>query len=195
MESVIEFFNGTGVESIFWYIAIPSTILFSLIMLGSFFGFGEDMDGMDVDVDTDTDFDDVDDVDGGFPIFTFRNFLTFFTFFSWGGIVALDAGASNGWAVIMGSISGLVMVGIVISMFVLFNKLRVDNTGKLSDTIGTNGTIHLSIPVDGMGKVNVLIKGSHRMEDAISEGGVEIKTGSRIKVTGTSGTNLIVEKI
>lgn len=191
MESVIEFFNGTGLESMFWYIAVPSTMLFCLIMLGSFFGFGEDMDG----IDTDTDFDDVDDVDGGFPIFTFRNFLTFFTFFSWGGIVSLDAGASPGWAIGLGLISGIVMVGIVIAMFLVFNKLRVDNTGKLSDTIGTYGTIHLSIPENGMGKVNILLKGAHNTADAISKDGVEIKTNSRVKVTGISGTNLIVEKI
>jgi membrane-bound ClpP family serine protease len=87
------------------------------------------------------------------------------------------------------------MVAINITIFLLFNKLRVDNTGKLSDTIGTDGTIYLTIPKDGMGKVNVLIKGSHRTEDAISENGIEIKTGSRVKVTGTSGTNLIVEKV
>ena len=191
MESVIEFFNGTGLVTTFWYIAIPSTILFSLIMMGSFFGFGDDVDG----VDADADFDDVDDIDGDFPIFTFRNFLAFFTFFSWGGIVALDAGTTPGWSIVVGTLSGLFMVGVIISMFFVFNKLRSDNTGKLSDTIGTDGTIHLSIPENGMGKVHVLIKGSHRTEDAISNGGVEIKTGSRVKVTGTSGTNLIVEKV
>jgi hypothetical protein len=190
MESLIKFFNGTGLVTMFWYIAVPSTLIFTLIMVGSFFGFGEDMDS----VETDTDFDDVDGVDGGFPIFTFRNFLTFFTFFSWGGIVALDVGLSNGWSIIAGLISGIFMVGVVISMFLLFNKLRVDNTGKLSDAIGTDGSIHISIPKDGMGKVNILIKGSHRMEAAISKDGTEIKTGSRIKVTGTSGTNLIVEE-
>jgi membrane protein implicated in regulation of membrane protease activity len=188
MESVIEFFNGNGLLTTFWYIAIPSTILFSLIMVGSFFGFGDDTDGLDAD----TDFDNIDDIDGGFPIFTFRNFLAFFTFFAWGGIVSLDAGATPGWSIVIGTLSGLVMVGIIISMFFVFNKLRSDNTGKLSDTIGTDGTIHLSIPENGMGKVHVLIKGSHRTEDAIS---VEIKTGSRVKVTGTSGTNLIVEKV
>ncbi len=191
MESVIEFFNGTGLATTFWYIAIPSTILFCLIMVGSFFGFGEDVDGIDADAD----FDDIDDVDGGFPIFTFRNFLAFFTFFSWGGIVSLDSGASPGWAITVATLSGLGMVTIIVSILFVFNKLRSDNTGKLSDTIGTDGTIHLSIPEDGMGKVHVLIKGSHRTEDAISKDGVEIKTGSRVKVTGTSGTNLIVEKV
>jgi membrane-bound ClpP family serine protease len=165
------------------------------LSLLSFFGFGDDVDGIDVDVDTDTDFDDVDDVDGGFPIFTFRNFLTFFTFFSWGGIVSLDAGMTPGWSIVVGTISGIVMVGMIISIFFLFNKLRVDNTGKLSDTIGTGGTIHLSIPENGKGKVNVLIKGSHRTEDAISKGGVEIKTGSQVKVVGTNETELIVEQV
>lgn len=191
MESIIEFFNGNSLGTTFWYIAIPATILFSLIMLGSFFGFGEDMEG----IDADTDVDDVDDVGDGFPIFTFKNFLTFFTFFAWGGIIALDAGSTNGWSVVVGTLSGVGMVIVNISLFLAFNKLRVDNTGKLSDTIGTDGTIYLTIPKDGMGKVNVLIKGSHRTEDAISENGVEIKTGSRVKVTGTSGTNLIVEQV
>jgi membrane protein implicated in regulation of membrane protease activity len=194
MESIIEFFNGTGLVTTFWYIAVPSTILFSLIMVGSFFGFGDDVDGVE-GLDADADFDDVDDVDGGFPIFTFRNFLAFFTFFSWGGIVSLDAGASPGWSIAIGTLSGLIMVGIIIGMFFVFNKLRSDNTGKLSDTIGTDGTIYLTIPKEGMGKVNVLISGAQRTEDAISHGGVEIKTGSRVKVTGTSGTNLVVEKI
>ena len=54
MESVIGFFKGTGLETTFWYIAIPTTILFCLIMLGSFFGLGEDIG------ETDTDFDDID---------------------------------------------------------------------------------------------------------------------------------------
>ena len=189
MDSVIEFFKGTGLETTLWYIAVPSTILFVLIMLGSFIGLGDD-----VDVDTDTDLDDIDDVDGGFPIFTFRNFLTFFTFFSWGGIVSLDAGVSPGWSIVVGTISGVIMVGIIMVMFLAFNKLRVDNTGKLSDTIGTSGTMYLGTN-NGKGKVNVVIKGAHRTEDAISKDGVEIKTGSHVKVVGVSGTELIVEQV
>lgn len=190
MDSVIEFFNGTGLEKTFFYIAVPSTIIFVLTMLGSFIGLGE---SGDLDVDTDADFDDVDDVDGGFPIFTFRNFLTFFTFFSWGGIVSLDAGISQGWSVLVGTISGVVMVGIIMLMFIVFNKLRVDNTGKLSDTIGTTGTMYLGTN-NGRGKVNVIIKGTHHTQDAISKDGTEIKTGSHVKVVGVNGTELIVEQ-
>jgi len=194
MESLIEYFNGTGLMSTFWYIAVPSTILFVLTMAGSFFGFGDDVD-VDVDVDTDTDFDDVDDVSGGFPIFTFKNFLTFFTFLSWGGITSLNSGASPGWAIFIGTVCGVVMVGIMMMMLWGFNRLRVDNTGKLSDTIGTYGTINLTIPEKGRGKVNVIIKGSYRTQDAVAKDGVEIKTGSPVKVVDVSGTELIVEQV
>jgi membrane protein implicated in regulation of membrane protease activity len=196
MESLIEYFNGTGLMTTLWYIAVPSTIIFVLTMLGTFFGFGDDIDtDIDVDVDVDTDIDDVDDVGGGFPIFTFKNFLTFFTFFSWGGITSLNGGASPGWSVFIGLISGIVMVGIMMLMMWGFNKLRVDNTGKLSDTIGTKGTIHNTIPENGKGKVNVIIKGAYRTEDAISKNGVEIKTGSQVEVVDVAGTELIVEQV
>jgi hypothetical protein len=189
MNLVIEFFKSTNLETVFWYMAAPFTVVFILTMLGSFIGLGDD-----VDVDTDTDFDDVDDIDGNFPILTFRNFLTFFTFLPWGGIVALDAGISHGWSIIVGTISGTVMVGVIMLMLLLFNKLRVDNTGKLSDTIGTSGTMYLGTN-NGKGKVNVIIKGVHRTEDAISKNGVEIKTGSHVKVVGVNGTELIVEQV
>jgi membrane protein implicated in regulation of membrane protease activity len=196
MESLIEYFNGTGLMTTFWYIAVPSTILFALTMLGTFFGFGDDVDtDVDLDVDTDTDFDDVDDVGGGFPIFTFKNFLTFFTFLSWGGITSLNSGASPGWAIFIGTVCGVVMVGIMMMMLWGFNKLREDNTGKLSDTVGTTGTMYLGIPENGKGKVNVIISGGQRTVDAISKDGVEIKNNTNVKVVGVSGTELIVEQV
>jgi len=185
---MIEFMDNLPLKDTYWYITVPATILFLFLMLGSFFGLGEDMD-------TDTDLDDIDDVDGGFPIFTFRNFATFFTFLGWGGLIALKNGTGHGMSVVVGTICGLVMVGIVTSIFFVFNKLREDNTSKLSDTINSRGSVYLTIPPKGKGKVNVVLNGAHQTIEASSKDGSEIKTGTPITVLEVVGTELIVEQI
>ena len=172
---MIEFMDNLPLKDTYWYITVPATILFLFLMLGSFFGLGED-----VEVDVDTDFDDIDDFDGGFPIFTFRNFATFFTFLGWGGLIALKNGASHGMSVVVGTACGLVMVGIITGIFFVFNKLRQDNSAKLSDSINSKGRVYLTIPPNGKGKVNVVLNGAHQTIEASSKDGSEIKTGTPI---------------
>ena len=51
---MIEFMDNLPLKDTYWYITVPATILFLFLMVGSFFGLGED-----IEVDVDTDFDDI----------------------------------------------------------------------------------------------------------------------------------------
>jgi Na+-driven multidrug efflux pump len=183
-------FLDISLISTYIWITVPSTILFVLLMAGSFFGFGDELES-----DVTTDLDNIDDVSDGLPIFSLRNLVTFFTFLGWGGISTLRNGGTGLESIIYGTLSGVIMVFLMLGILYLFNKLRSDNTTKLSDGINTKGDVYLTIPKDGKGKVNITVNGSYLTVIASSENGEPIKTGSKIEVVDSTGTEVIVKQI
>ena len=66
----------------------------------------------------------------------------------------------------------------------------------LLETVGQEGTVYLTIPGTGTGKVNVSVQKRLKVFNAISEGDQEIKTGEQIRVVRVVPPNvLVVEKL
>ena len=183
-------FLGIDLHTTYLCIIVPSTIIFLILIIGSFLGFGDELDS-----DITTDLDNIDDISDGLPILSLRNLITFFTFLGWGGISTLRNGGSGLESIIYGTLSGIFMVLFMLGILYLFNRLRSDNTTKLSDSINSKGEVYLTIPKNGKGKVSITVNGSYLTVDALSQNGEQIKRGSRIEVVSTTGTELIVKQI
>lgn len=203
-------------EKVFWYIAIPFSVILIIQMILTFAGMGgsdtdvgggdSDVSGLDLEVDSDIDTtDSVDhssanhDIDPSFNFFTIRNFIAFFTLFGWSGIAAFESGLGKSWAIVIAAIGGLVAMLAVSTLFYFMSKL-VDNGGTLiiSNALNKIGKVYIPILANNgnIGKVEINVQGSVREMQAMTKGDTDLKTGMPVKVTGISNGNiLIVEKI
>jgi len=175
----------SGFEKTLWMIAIPTTIIFAFQMIIVFFGL--DIDGAD-DIDT-----DVDD-DHSFGWFSFKNLINFLVIFSWSGIVCIDNELSHAITILLSVGAGILFVIILASLMHAFSKLAEDGTPDLSQLIGMTGTVYLTIPSDGFGKINIMYGGSKKILNAASSTMEKLQTGVAIEVDNIKGDTILVKR-
>lgn len=202
-------------EKVFWYIAIPFSVILFIQMILTFAGMGgsdadvgggsdvSDFDGdVDADMDAAGDYDSMDDnIDATppFHFFTIRNFVAFFTLFGWAGIAAIENGIGKTWTIAIAIGAGMIAMLAVSGLFYFMGKL-VDGGGtlKISNALNKVGDVYIPIKANAgsIGKVQITVQGSLREMQAITKGDADLKTGTVVKVTGIASNNiLIVEKI
>lgn len=175
------------VEKIYWSFAIPFTILFVLQMLMTLIGGEMEADGgADFDVETDH--------GAGFQFFTIKNFVAFFTIFSWTGIACLDAGLSLFATIGVSVVSGILMMAIMALLFYSFSRLTSSGTLKLKNAKGGVGEVYLTIKANrgNIGKVSIMVQGSFRELDAITDDDLDLTNGMVINVKDVINGNLLL---
>lgn len=179
--------------SVFYWIAIPATIIFAIMILGSLIGFGDS--DFDTDMDVDTDIEGEVDTGSGFPIFTTKNLLAFLTMFSWSGMACIKFGLGTLATLSISTGAGVVMVLILSSLFFLMNKLRHENIPTIKDAVGKSAKVYCKIPKNGRGQVSVIVNGSLQTIDAIAKGGKTFDTGDSVEVVEAKDTELVVDSV
>lgn len=187
MEAFGTWWEGLSVIlKIFWGIAVPFTLFFVLQLILSFFGAESPDDLPDAEIDA----------DHGIPFqfLTLKNLIGFFTIFSWTGIACLEAGLSTPLTLLIASIAGLLMVGLMAGLFYLMMKTGADGTMKINDAIGQSGEVYLTILARraGIGKIQVKVGGSIRTLDAMTDDEEPIPTGQLARVTHIVNENILL---
>jgi len=205
-----------AMEKVFWYFAIPFTVVFILQLILSIFGmnhesdFGEahgDVDGHDFS-DHDASGHDFGDSDSDsdhhsgelipFQLFTFRNLVVFFTIFGWTGIVATNFGFGLVSILTLSIISGLFMMVVVSTLFYFAAKLTESGNINIRNAMLKTGTVYLRIPErrKGTGIVQLEIQGAIREIDAMTEGKA-IPTGAQVRIVEIleDNTVLVMEEV
>jgi membrane protein implicated in regulation of membrane protease activity len=112
------------------------------------------------------------------------------------GLVGLALHRQTGWdptrSIIGASLTGFLTVWMLKWLFNAARKLQSSGNIKLTNAIGQEGTVYLSIPSTGTGKVQIKVQDHLKILDAVSEGEVEIKTGDRIRVIRIVSNNIMV---
>ena len=172
---------------IYWGIAIPFSILFIAQMVMTF--VGGDADGMDV-----ADSDVSGDHGIGFLFFSLKNFIAFFTLFSWTGIACVDSGFELPVTLMISVVAGLAMMIVMASLFYYFSKLASSGTFLLKNAIGKTGEVYLPIRAQraAVGKVQLMVQGSFRELDAITDEQDDIPTGSLILVVDVVNDSILL---
>jgi len=170
--------------SVFYWIAIPSTIIFGIINLSSLIGFG----GSDFD-------SNLDDVCSDFSIFTLKNLLAFLTMFSWSGMACIKFGFGALATLSISTGAGVLMVTILSSLFLLMNKLINENIPRIADAVGKNAKVYCKIPKNGRGQVSVVINGSLHTIDAVTKNGKSFNTGDSVEIVEAKETELVVDSV
>lgn len=175
------------IHQIYWGIAIPFSLIFLIQMVLTFIG-GE------MEVDGDADFDVESDSGGGFHFFTLKNFIGFFTIFSWSGIAALDSDYSTATTLIISTISGLIMMTLMASLFYFFSKLTDSGTMNINNAKGAIAEVYMRIHGNrsNIGKVLVKVQGSLRELEAITDDEDDLPTGSVVNVKDVINDNILL---
>jgi hypothetical protein len=188
-------------ERVFWFFAIPFTLVFFIRLIASLMGLGgSDDDGDFSDTGDDGDFGDGDG-DGSnflsdFRLFTLQNFLIFFTGFGWAGIYAIHAGFGPAATIAFAFTVGALLMFAVAAMYYLINRLTESGTINMNNAVNATGRVYLPIPArrSGTGQVQITVQGSLREVEAMTDGEA-LPTGTPIKVSAVlSQEVLIVEK-
>jgi len=199
-------------EKVFWYIAVPFSVILIIQMILTFAGMGGDSGDVGSGAPADFDHDaaqsgvfshDDSAVAGDampqFSIFTVRNFIAFFAVLGWTGIAAVRGGLSNLWVVLLSLLLGIAAMFLVSALFYFISKLA-DSGGALNirNALNQTGTVYLPIKANGgnIGKIQITVQDSVREIQALTRQEIDLPTGTAVKVTGIEGENiLVVEKI
>jgi len=192
-------------EKVFWYIAIPFSVILLIQMVLTFIGIGgastdigddmPDSGGVDLEVD-DVDFSD--STQAGFSFFTFRNFVAFFAVFGWAGIVGIKNGFSEVWVVLFGIACGLLIMFIISTLFYFISRLVDSGNIDIRNSINQIGKVYLPMKANAgnVGQIQLNVQDSNRVMPSITKADYDLPTGTVIKVTGVvSGNILVVEKL
>ena len=129
----------------------------------------------------------------GFRFFTIRGIVAFLAVFGWTGSAV--TGALHPAAVLaISTAAGLVAMGLV--AFAFWGILQLQAKGNLDYrySIGLQGEVYLTVPPQrsGMGKVSITLQERLVEADAITDETEKLSTGSRIRVVGLEGNNVLL---
>jgi membrane protein implicated in regulation of membrane protease activity len=176
---------------IFWYLAIPSSLIFLVQSIMTFIGT-DATDGLEADFDS-----NLDGIEGPFQFFSFRNLIHFMLGFAWTGISFYSIIDNKTLLIGISLLVGIAFVAIFFLIISQIKKLAEDNTFKIHETLGKTGEVYLTIPENksGIGKVQISIRGSFKELRAITDS-ESLKSGTLVKIKAIDSDNiLVVEKL
>ena len=187
----------TWIEIIYWASTIIGGTLFLLrvVMMVAGGDIGDNSPDALVDAGGDIAAGNHVDADISFQLLSVQGLTSFFMMFGLVGLALLKAGLPLMVTVLGGMIAGLATVAVSGLIFSQMKRLQTEGTINIQNTVGTEGSVYLTIPKNGTGQVQIIAQGSLKIFDAVSNSKNVIATGEKIRVVGVAGGNtLIVEK-
>jgi membrane protein implicated in regulation of membrane protease activity len=136
------------------------------------------------------------DSDAGFTLLSLHGLSSFFMMFGLVGL-ALYRQSQTGKALSIAgaALAGVLSVWAIRKLFAAVTRLQSNGTLGIADAVGCTGTVYLTIPKGGAGRVMINVKSRLREYDAVEQKGDEIPTGVAVRVVRSDANLLIVEKM
>lgn len=179
-----------GLEMAFVICAAIGGVLFLFRLVLQLFG-------MHHDIATDIASGDLDlaNSDIGFKLLSFQTITAFLTMFGLVGFALLRASQAGPAISLAGATAGgLATAWVVALIFRGMSRLQSTSDYNPAQAIGSRGTVYLTIPAGGTGKVTVTINNRLSVLDAVAFDKTEVKTGAIIEVVDSVGSNVLVVK-
>ena len=178
----------TGLELAFAICAAAGGILFLARFILQLFGLHHD-------VATDIHSGDLDlaNSDTGFKALSFQSVSAFLLMFGLVGF-ALRRSEHAGTLLALGgaTAAGLLAGWVIALLFRFMSRLQSSTNHDPRLAIGQRGTVYLTIPAGGTGKVSVTVNNRLGVLDAVARDKVEIRTGEAVQVLDIVGSNVLV---
>lgn len=172
-------------ELVFWASALFGTTLFALRLLMFMLGIGDDNDTTEHD-HASVDGDDVDHpTTGSFKLLTMHSISGFFMMFGWVGLgCSQQLGYPAVAAGLMALLAGIVVMLLTALIFRWAQVLVSSGTRfDIKKTVGLPGTVYQEIPVNGQGKIQVVVDGITRELLAQSANGAALASFTHVTIT------------
>ncbi|AFM26991.1 NfeD family protein [Desulfomonile tiedjei] len=186
-------------NKIFVLSALVFSILFVWQIIAALLGVDTDSHMHDGDVGVDHSLDTHDHIHGSdaavtFTLISVRSVIAFGTLFSWSGALYLAAGTSPVLAILYSCLWGVLAMMSV--SYLLYTLLRLQERGNLDlwTAVGTEATVYLDVPEQGIGQVRVSIGGVISFLKARSVEGVSMPAGTKVLVVGIGDNNVLEVK-
>ncbi len=182
----MDWYNSlNGLQPAFFYCAVIGGVIFAI-------KFTLMLIGADADVDFDL---ETGDADGGMMWISTFSLAAFFMMFGLGGLTAsMQFKLGSALALTAAVLTGIMMILILQLVRKKVAGLHSSGTSDINNAIGVEGSVYLTIPAEGQGKVQLVVQGTQKVMAAISENGDEIKTGEIVTVKGVVNNILKVTK-
>jgi hypothetical protein len=183
--------HGLSLEQqIFWSVALLSSLVLLLQLLGMMLGFehGADIGHADPSVSGDM---------SGVHVLSVRAIVAFAVGFGWTGVIALEHGAGVPIAIVLAVAVGAFFMYVVYRLMLSVAKLRASGTLDYRNAVGEIGTAYVPIPaaLAGGGQVEILVQGRLVFVNAATKGAA-IPGRARVKVVDlVDRTTLLVEPV
>jgi len=174
-------------EQIYWTFAIPSTLLFVMILIMTFIGGAiTEMGDADAAIEGDEGI--------GFQFFTLKGLIGFFTLFSWSGLACIAGGVAPVVTVVISIVCGLLMMFILGSIFYLMSKLTESGSLKLKNAIGRIGEVYIPIKAKrgAIGQIQINIQGSVRTLQALTDDEEDLSSGVVVQVNAIINDQILL---
>lgn len=186
------FTNLSGTETVFLVCAAFGALLFLVkFVLQLLGGHG----GGDVEIDVGNADVIHADADASFKLLSLQGLTAFFVMFGLVGFaLARGSGTSEAVAFAGAFAAGAATTWLIGKIFSFTMRLQSSGTIDNSRALLEAGTVYLTIPASGVGKVQVAIAGRLREFEAVSSNHEELRTGTLVRVLQVNGSTLVVEK-
>ncbi len=196
----------SGLELFFACCAAFGGALFIIRLVMMFIsGVGEEMDsgdadaggeGMDTgDMEAMDEPGDYSDSDLSFKALSLQGITAFFMMFGLVGWAVLRQGDYPPLVPIAsGTVAGVLTVWIMKKLFQAAGRLQSSGTMNLSNAVGCEGTVYLTVRPGQAGKVQIHFQNRLAVLEAVTEGTEEIKTGDAVRVVRVAAGKLVVQK-
>ena len=95
-------------------------------------------------------------------------------------------------SLVIGTFFGICAMYIMAKTFLMMRKLQSSGTMNMYDVLGEDGNVYLTIPPEGIGKVQIEISGRLKVVDAMSQGNQEFTTGDTVHVVDIDEDSIVV---
>jgi membrane protein implicated in regulation of membrane protease activity len=205
----------TALEQVFYYCAIPATIILVIQTLLSILGIGNGDGDVDFDSDVDGDTSIDSDFDGAagtaaestgidaiesassLKFFSIRGIVAFFSLFGWVGVVLAEEGLNILLIFFIATICGLIGMFVIAMMFYMISNMQRNGNINIKNAIGNIGQVYLTIPAkqSGQGKILITIQERYTEVSAMTNSSKPLSTGTLVHVVDVIDINtLLVEK-
>jgi len=188
------FSNFNGLEMFFLACAIIGGFFVFVKLIMQFVG-GDAHTGVGVDGDIGMDTEHVDS-DVGFRLLSMHGLSAFFMMFGLVGLALYRQSQVGVIIAIIGAVAaGTASVWVIGKLFQGAVRLQSSGTLKTADAVGCTGTVYLTIPAGGTGRVSLNFQNRLREFDASEKNGAAVSTGTPVRVIQVKANLLIVEII
>lgn len=126
----------------------------------------------------------------------FKNITAFFSMFGWVTISSLYQGFTYSSAIIIGVLSGLILMGVMSVLFYFTQKLKENEAPESPQDINSTGEVISDIGKkrSSSGKIKINIDGVHKVMDAMTDFDHDVKKGTKIRVESVTSNGIFIIK-